>query len=385
MGIKNSLRKSPRFKKFLFNLFSLLPIQKNKIVFCNFSGKRCGDNPRAISDFLQRKRPSLDIVWLAHPKYNPEVPAGTRMVPFGEGSFKMIYELATAKVWVDSHTKFAFTQKRKGQFYMETWHGGLGFKKVEGDAADVLDQEYLDRVKVNSALADVFISNSRWMSDLVRRAFWFKNTILEKGLPRNDMLLKKDEEILHQVREYFHIDEQTRIALYAPTFRSQDKTDCYDIDAKAVVKKLEEKTQEKWVLLIRLHPMAMKLDVSFPYGENVINATQHPDMQALLMSTDLLITDYSSSIFDYALTRKPGLIFALDIEEYNKDRGFYFQFEELPFPLARSNQELLNNIENFNNDEYLSHWDAFAKRVGLSETGFATEAAVQQIEQWLDL
>lgn len=383
MGLRDTLRHSTKFKIFLFHFFSLFPIKKNKIVFSNFSGKRCGDNPRTISDELQRRHPSLDIVWLVHPKYNPEVPPKTRKVPFGMGSFKMIYELATAKIWVDSHTKFAFTRKRKNQFYMETWHGGLGFKKVEGDAADVLDKEYLDRVKNNSNLADVFISDSNWTTSLIRRAFWFKGEVLEIGLPRNDSLFNVSPHIQQQVRKHFHLDNQTKIALYAPTFRAQGQTKCYDIDAKAVIEKLEQKTSKKWVLLIRLHPMAMKLNVEFPYSDKIINATSYPDMQALLASSDILITDYSSALFDFALTRKPGFLFALDIEEYKQDRGFYFQFNELPFSLATSNQELLNNIEFHSHEEYLRQWDLFSQKVGLITTGKATEAAIQKIESWL--
>ena len=183
-------RRSETFKIFLFYFFRLFPIKKNKIVFCNFSGKRCGDSTRSISDYLQNKYPDLDIVWLCHPKYNPELPEGTRKVVFGMHSLKMIYELATAKVWVDSHTKFAFTRKRKNQFYMETWHGGIGLKKVEGDVKESLDESYMKRVRVNSALIDVFLSNSKWTSELYKRAFFYKGTLLESGLPRNDIFFK---------------------------------------------------------------------------------------------------------------------------------------------------------------------------------------------------
>ena len=97
-------------KRFLFIVFGAFPIKKQKLVFSNFSGKRCGDSPFAIFEYLQKKHPEWDYVWLSNTAYNPQIPVGARAVPFG--SKKMIYELATSSVWIDSHYKFDFTNSR---------------------------------------------------------------------------------------------------------------------------------------------------------------------------------------------------------------------------------------------------------------------------------
>lgn len=384
MGLFNKIRKSDKFKTFLFYVLRAVPVKRNKVVFCNFSGKRCGDSPRNISDALKAAHPDWDLVWLSHPKYNPPVPEGCRKVNFGMHSLKMVYELATAKVWVDSHTKFAFTRKRKNQFYMETWHGGIGLKKVEGDVADSLDEAYLKRVKVNSRLADVFLSNSRWCSELYRRAFWFKGEFMEYGLPRNDSLTKISNKLLTTIHEHFKLEPSQKIALYAPTFRADESTECYALQTEELLQKLESKFGGNWTLLVRLHPMAMKLKCPISFNGRVLDATSFPDMQALLMESDLLISDYSSCIFDYVLLRRPCLLFANDIVAYKNDRDFYFELDKLPFPLAESNTELLRNIENFDNELYLKKLKSFIDNVGLNETGMATEMAVKQIEAWVD-
>lgn len=382
MSLVRFLRKQDWFKTLLFYALRLVPIKKEKIVFCNFSGKRCGDSPRSISDMLQEKHPDWDIVWLIHPDYKAVPPPKTRTVTFGMHSLKMIYELATAKVWVDSHTKFKFTRKRAGQFYMETWHGGIGLKKVEGDAANVLDKPYLDRVHNNSKMADLFLSNSEWCSKLYRRAFWYQGDFLTYGLPRNDGLVKSPRS--KKVHQAFGIADNTKILLYAPTFRANQTTDCYHLDTEALLKALQQKTQDHWKILIRLHPMVMQQESPIRFSEDVLNATPYPDMQELLIESDCLISDYSSCLFDYAILNRPAFLFATDIPEYKKDRDLYFDLHTLPFPLAESNQDLCQNIQAFNEEEYRKTLVQFCVDVGLNETGTATEKAVEQIEAWVE-
>lgn len=377
------LRKQNWFKIFLFYFFRIFPIQKNKIIFCNFSGKRCSDSPRAISNWIQKKHPDLDIVWLIHPDYKPEVPKGTRAVNFGMHSIKMIYELATAKVWVDSHTKFVFTRKRRQQFYMETWHGGICLKKIEGDAAESLDKTYLDRVRNNSKMANVFLSNSEWVNQLYRRAFWFQGEILTFGLPRNDVLTNASAN--GNVHQKFQIPADTKILLYAPTFRVDESTDCYALQTDALLKTLKYKTQSKWKILIRLHPVVMQKKCPIEFNENVLDATAYPDMQELLLESDTVITDYSSCIFDFAILRRPAFLFATDIPTYQKDRDLYFDIRKLPFPLAENNNALCQNILNFDLDAYKKSFDEFFNQVKLCESGSATQKAVEKIESWMEI
>ena len=141
-----------------------------------------------------------------------------------------------------------------------------------------------------------------------------------------------------------------------------------------VRRKCEENFQGEWTVLIRLHPnVANQSGNLFSYdGDRLVDATAYPDMQELLCAADLLITDYSSSLFDYALTGKPIVQFATDIESYRRDRDFYFNLEDLPFPLARSNEELEKLLTDLQPLWTSPAWAEFARENEFCEDGQAS-------------
>ena len=106
---------------------------------------------------------------------------------------------------------------------------------------------------------------------------------------------------------------------------------------------------------------------------NVIDATSYPEMQDLILASDVFLSDYSSGIFDAALREIPCFTYATDFDEYKKDRGVYYEMDELPFPYAKNNEELINHILNYDHDAYINKWKQFAKRTGLFETGHAAD------------
>ena len=156
------------FGKVAFGVLSLLPLE-DKVVFCNFNGKCYGDNPRYISEALHRLHPEVRQIWLEHAGFHIAPPEYAEVVRWPSG--RMFRELATAKAWVDSHSKPLYVWKRKGQFYLETWHGGLGMKKIEGDAEETLSYDYMQTSRHNTELADVCASICGWLNDIYRRAF----------------------------------------------------------------------------------------------------------------------------------------------------------------------------------------------------------------------
>ena len=116
----------------------------------------------------------------------------------------------------------------------------------------------------------------------------------------------------------------------------------------------------------------------------VYNLSAYDDVQELLASADCAITDYSSCIFDFVLTRKPGFIYAPDIEKYNQERGFYYSLYDTPFPVARDNDELVFNIKTFDNNLYLSKVGEFLKEKGCVDDGSAALRTVNLVEKLLD-
>ena len=167
---------------------------------------------------------------------------------------KAIYHLATAKLWIDNSRKREWIIKRKGQYYVQTWHGNVCIKTIEKDAEDYLDKPYIRCAKHDSQMADLMISGSKFRTKNYRSAFYYKGEILEYGLPVSECFYKDFSIVKDKVRKFFKIDEEVKIALYVPTFREKDCLDSYDMDYERVLKALCQRWAGSWKLVIRLHP-----------------------------------------------------------------------------------------------------------------------------------
>ena len=121
--------------KYVGAIFRLLPVKKGRIVAENFFGKGYGDNPKYIYDELLIN-PELELVWLIKKNTDTEFPVGVNVVK--RGTLKELYYLATAQVWIDNSRKHYGIRKRKGQMYIQTWHGGIALKKIEKDVENSL-------------------------------------------------------------------------------------------------------------------------------------------------------------------------------------------------------------------------------------------------------
>lgn len=365
----------------IFLLMRLIPVNDKKIVFTSAKGKRYGDNPMYISDELLKRRKGYNLVWLVDKKVDVSIPDEIRRVDY---TFKNVaYELATSKVWVDSNMKYSGFLKRKNQLYVQTWHGSYGLKKIAGDLGDKLP--YIDRRnhKYNAKRIDIMVSNSKKTTEIYRNAFWYSGEILEYGSPRNDIFFENSEYIRNKVDTALGTAGK-RIVLYAPTFRNDYRTDDLNLDYDRLLAVLSDKFGGEWMVLVRLHPNNIADAKDFiKYTNRIINATNYSIMQDLLLASDVLITDYSSCMFDFISTGKKCFIYASDLEKYDHERGYYFKMSELPFPLAQNNDELEENIKTFDEDKYNSKIEMLFKFVGLNETGHASEKVADYIEEWM--
>ena len=136
--------------------------------------------------------------------------------------------------------------------------------------------------------------------------------------------------------------------------------------------------------IVRLHPSISEKAKNIKYTNNIINGSIYDDMQQLLAATDILITDYSSSMFDFMITKKPIILYATDMEEYKKDRNFYFNIEELPFKVASNNQEMENGICEFDNKVYINKLNQFISRLDINENGVASYKVVEVIKNFIN-
>ena len=380
--------------KFYRNLCLKSQIDNNKIVIDNFEGNSYGCNPKYIVEEIIKRKLPYELVWLVKSVSSEfekgAFPEQVRLVPiYKKDAF---VELATAKLWIDNQRKYYFIKrgliKKNNQRYIQTWHGSLGIKKLDADVTafnDEDNQNWVTGSKYESSIMDYYISNSSFESNVVTKALWFNNCIKEYGHPRNDIFFKSEkeqQEIKDKVFQALQIDKNKKVLLYVPSFRDDKKLSCYGLDTSAVANVLKEKFGGDWVIAIRLHPRVKKYSSKlFSFNDKVVDATYYPDIQELLLASDIAITDYSSCIFDFMLSRKPGFIFATDIEQFNTDRGFYYPLESTPFPIATNNYELIKNIENFNYEEYKQKVEEFLKDKGCMEDGHASERVVDLIEK----
>ena len=216
------------------------PINFNKAVFCNYNGKGFGCNPKYIALELLKRRENWDIVWIVkEDKY--KFPEGIRTVMWD--SKEAIYELATAAVWVDNQRKLWYHRKRKKQYFVETWHGGPGrTKKIGADnPANFNNNPYKHTSQHMNKIVNVMVSSGTMRSNVYRRAFLYKGNILECGAPRNDILVNNPEKFNIKVRDFFGIPHNSKIVLYAPTYRKGRKTDKMQINGQKVLEALSKK------------------------------------------------------------------------------------------------------------------------------------------------
>lgn len=351
----------------------ILPINNNKIVIKSFYGRGYGSSSKYIvEEILRQQDGEVDIVWLCSEKsYVIEFfPHGVR--PVHATRIKEIYELATAKIWVDDCRKIQPIYKRNKQFYLQTWHSPLRPKKIEKDAGEYLHTKYIKGAKNDSKNIDLMISGCEFSHNIYRNSFWYDGLIEKTGTPRCDIFFNDVLKLSEQVKNFYSIPLNAQIILYAPTFRMNEKYN-YSWGFDKLINAYSKKTGIDTYLLVRLHPNVAQQATTLKYSKNVINATYYPDMQELLCACEILITDYSSSMFDIAIARKKCILYTPDLTKYlEKERELYFDLSKLPFPMAKKEEHLLSAIQSLDQD-YFESLEKFLVEIGNYEDGKASE------------
>ena len=344
----------------------LRAIEPSKIVVTSHHGNGYGCNPKYITEELLRAADiDLDIVWLLK-EFDTSLPSGIRQVKFGSHAAMM--ELATAKVWIDNCRTRRHVRKRKGQYYIQAWHGGTPLKLIEQDAAGGLSKLYLYGAKRDSKEADLMYANSDFLFDLIRNKFWYTGEIVRCGLPRNTPLFADSEPIKKRVYETFHINEDCRLCLYAPTFRDSHSLDPYVFDYRRCCQALSERFGGKFIFAMRLHPNVAYLCDRYDNAD-IINFSSYGDAQELLVAADVLISDYSTITEDYSLTGKPCYLYAPDFDDYMQERNMYFPLERTAFPVAYDEETLFKNIATITTEELDQKRSAYFDMVGMHDDG----------------
>lgn len=371
-GIYNKLMRA------CVHLFYYLPVNKRKIVFQHDFGNGYGDSPKYMAEELHRRGGQYDMVWLVKDK-ELKFPSFVRSVRLSR--LRSVYELATAKVIVTTMKGRSNLKKKKCQFFLYVPHGQIGAKFVERQAGDALGSSYREGSQWHSSVSDLFLSSSKLFTEEVLKWYWYSGEVMECGLPRNDIFFNYTQEDITRIKRKVGLPDNVKVAFYAPTFRDNGNEKAYAIDTKRLLRALEDKTGDKWILLIRLHPCFIWYkQPPFEYSDTVRNVTAYDDMQELLLISDLLISDYSSTMFDFFLMHRPVFLFTTDVEDYQRMRGLKDWFFRVPFPFCSNNDELLQAIKDYDEATYQQRCEEFGEFYGSLEKGTATQMIVDRLE-----
>lgn len=379
-------------------LSSFLPKLKNVVLFNSFYGLY-NDNPKYISLYLHEICPNLKFYWVSSLQRKDEFPNYVK--PIRKDSFIYFLLVNMATVVVDNYSGMRsriykhnslssyylsklISRRLSKQLNISTWHG-TPLKKIGLDAPGNGNIG----ICINT---DIMLSGCHFLTEKLRTCFRCDITVKEVGTPRNDIFFNQIDVI--SLKEKLGLPNSRSIILYAPTFRNEPSmsgaNQVIELCESKVMDVLENTFGGQWSMVVRAHNLVLdniniaKLREKYP-NLSIINGNEHDDMAEYLACTDILLTDYSSSMFDFAISKKPCLLYCPDLDEYTKnDRGFYISVRDLPFPLATDVNDLIKLIESFDKDNYESQLDCLLGKMGFCENGVASKYVAEMIQSFLN-
>jgi CDP-glycerol glycerophosphotransferase len=355
---------------------------RDAVFYNSFTGRQYSDSPRAVHEEMVRRGLPLQHLW-AVTDGQAAIPPTGRAVGLWQRQW---YEaLATSRYIVTNQHLPGWFRRRDGQVVVQTWHG-TPLKRIGFDIESLhfADKKYFEKLEVEVGHWSHLVSPNRFSTPIMKRAFRFENEILEIGYPRNDVLFVTGAErdaITADVRRRLALPAGKKVVLYAPTWRDDEfyQGGSYKISMMLDLEAARERLGDDHVLLIRRHPNVVD-EIRGAGNGFVFDVSAYPDMADLLAITDVLITDYSSVMFDFANTGRPMLFFTYDLAHYrDKLRGFYFDFEaEAPGPLLSTSDQVIAAIRDADAvaGQYATRYKTFAERACDLDDGHAAARLV---------
>lgn len=368
---------------------------ENTVIFCAYNGKSYACSPKAIYEYMLSvpKYKGYNFIWIfKEPEKHKDVAANpnTKIVKYHTRQCNIA--LRQAKYWFFNFRALEHWIPTKKQVYTQCWHGTplkrLGYDINGSHNAMNSQKELRDKYRTDAKHFKYLLSPSAFTSKRLYDAFNLGENnpnarIVEEGYPRNDFLVNHTDEDVEKIKEKLHIPNDKKVILYAPTWRDNqhDSRLGYVYKLGIDFDKLRSDLEDEYVILFRPHYFIANSFDFKRYDGFVINAAGVDDINELYIVSDMLITDYSSVFFDYAILKRPVIFFMYDIEEYKNDiRGFYLELSELPGPVVTEEKELLSQIRHKSEHfSYDSRYKSFNKRFNYLEDGKASGRVVKTI------
>ena len=356
-------------RKVHYRLARRLPLT-DTVLFEAWKGRQFSDNPRAVFEELLRRGDSRRLVWAVE-HHGVELPDDVETVVVGSRAY---YRTLGRARWVVSNDSMPrHYVKREGSTYGQTWHG-TPLKRIGFDIENLqmANKNYLVQFAKEVAKWDALVSPNAYSTEIFRRAFRFDGPVLEIGYPRNDVFHRPEERAARTAAAAARLglEPGKRVILYAPTWRDDqyDRSGRYQFAMKLDLERMYRRFKDEAVLLIRGHQLvADSVDTSM-FGGFARNVSHYPDISDLYLVADVLVTDYSSVMFDFVNTGRPMLFFTHDLDAYRDElRGFYIDFEaEAPGPVLTHTNEVVDALSDLDRvtahhaDRYAAFREKFA-------------------------
>ncbi|SFE74897.1 CDP-glycerol glycerophosphotransferase [Alteribacillus iranensis] len=374
----------------IFGLVGKLP-KKEIIVFESFLGKQYSCNPRAIYELLQKQDREYTYYWSIDHRFKSRFEEhGVQTIQ--RFTVKWFVVMMRAKYWVFNSRLPKWIPKPADTVYLQTWHG-TPLKKLALDMDEVLmpgttTEMYKRNFVAEASRWNYLVSPNSYSTDIFKRAFDFDETtqtMLETGYPRNDYLFHYTEEDVRAIKERLQLPEDKKVILYAPTWRDNEYhfIGKYKFAIQMDLDRMREELGDDYVIVMRLHYLVSdKLDLT-GYEDFAVDGSNYPDIRDLYIISDLLITDYSSVMFDYGVLKRPMIFYVYDIESYRDQlRGFYFDFEkDAPGPLVKTTEDMIYYVKRADTirTEHQEQVEWFEETFHSLEDGYASDRVIQQV------
>lgn len=359
-----------------------MPVEKNKIFFSSYEGKQYSCNPKCVFQYLREENRNLIYVW----EYNlTNIPddLSKNIIIVRHNSFSYFLHLLTSKYIITNSGISASISLRKKQICVNTWHGGGAYKKVGALIPENVNGTSNKELKIMAKQTRYFLSSSHEFTKImIPSTMVEEHKFLRIGMPRNDVFFNPFlmEQKTYNAQKILKLDTKSKVVLFAPTYRGESGERQYTTlfpDVNLLLKELTKRFGGQWKFVYRAH-YYKEIEEQYP---NVINASQYPDMQDLLCLADVLITDYSSSIWDYSFTFRPCFLFVPDLKEYINERGgFYSDISTWPGIVSTNDTELRENISHFEKNPYQKKIYIHHESLGSYDMGVATKKLVDILQ-----
>lgn len=357
----------------------ILPVRVNRITFCSYNGLNVSCNPLYIYNYITEHKPGrYECYWVIQKNANRSTDKQIRYVYYGSLRYYII--MLTSQIVITNNRLPSIIPFRKKQYLINTWHGGGLYKRVFPS-----DDFYTRRMNIlHMRQTSLYLSSSKSFTEyVIRKTFAYDGEVLNSGMPRNDLLFQKNVDYIYEkIRALYNIPQGCSILLYAPTFRGHHKSGNIDallsnpLDIEKIKEAWMSVTKKECCFLFRGHHALQTVNLN---SASYIDVTSYPDMQELLAVADVLITDYSSCMWDFSLTYKPIFLYAPDFELYESNPGFESDWRKWPFVKTLSNEELYSAIISFDIDQYRERTKAYHDLYGSYERGNACEMVAKKI------